>query len=313
MALKISRISKLHDRTWLFRDLEFEAAKGTVSCIFTDNTEAARHLLELVAGRSTPNGGDVSLDGLRPDLLTAKEGNGVNILGVRIGRSANASIGSRIEATLENADAGTLFLLDEPFAGRTRSERENIAGAIMRASTEKGATVIFTSLDFKDALEFADNTFVLLNGNGEQFAPPQEIYERPASLAVARTVGRNNLLEARRLTSTKKDTPEFITIDGEHRLFAERTDKHSLGAINRNVTLAIRPEQISISFGASFPEDNLLKATVARVHPMGPTTRVTLDCSGLLLEALVLRLVGLNIGDECMVGLPPDRLQVLAA
>jgi ABC-type Fe3+/spermidine/putrescine transport system ATPase subunit len=83
--------------------------------------------------------------------------------------------------------------------------------------------------------------------------------------------------------------------------------------LNQNINLMIRPEQISISFGASFPEDNLLKATVSAVTPMGATTRVELDCDGLRLEALVLRLVGLNIGEECMVGLPPDRIIVLRA
>jgi hypothetical protein len=30
-----------------------------------------------------------------------------------------------------------------------------------------------------------------------------------------------------------------------------------------------------------------------------------------MLKAMVLRLVGLNVGDECMVGLPPDRILVL--
>jgi hypothetical protein len=40
-------------------------------------------------------------------------------------------------------------------------------------------------------------------------------------------------------------------------------------------------------------------------------TLVELNADGLKLEALVLRLVGLNIGDECMVGLPPDRIMTL--
>jgi hypothetical protein len=31
----------------------------------------------------------------------------------------------------------------------------------------------------------------------------------------------------------------------------------------------------------------------------------------LTLEAMVLRLVGLNIGDECVVGLPTDRILIL--
>ena len=63
-------------------------------------------------------------------------------------------------------------------------------------------------------------------------------------------------------------------------------------------------------WGASFPEDNLLKATVKKIQFLGGTTLVDLDAEGLVLQALVLRVVGLNPGDECMVGLPPDRIQI---
>jgi ABC-type Fe3+/spermidine/putrescine transport system ATPase subunit len=98
---------------------------------------------------------------------------------------------------------------------------------------------------------------------------------------------------------------------GEHRLLTDKVDKNLLGTIHQNTTLAIRPEHISISFGASFPEDNLLKAKITSVTFNGATTSIHLDADGLKLEALVLRLVGLNVGDECMVGLPPDRILVL--
>ena len=41
-------------------------------------------------------------------------------------------------------------------------------------------------------------------------------------------------------------------------------------------------------------------------------TLVRLDADGLELEALVLRLIGLSVGEECMVGLPPNRITVLS-
>ena len=66
-----------------------------------------------------------------------------------------------------------------------------------------------------------------------------------------------------------------------------------------------------MSFGASFPEDNLLKAVVSRIDFLGPVTQVQLDANGLFLNALVFRLVGLDVGQECMIGLPPDRIKVL--
>ena len=118
--------------------------------------------------------------------------------------------------------------------------------------------------------------------------------------SVTRTQGNNRALKD---GSVK---PKNFTFD-----FVE-VDLRGLGAINKNAWLAIRPEQVVLSFGASFPEDNLLKGTIANIRFSGPSTYVTLDCSGISLEAMVTRLIGLNIGDECMVGLPPDRIRVLA-
>ena len=95
-------------------------------------------------------------------------------------------------------------------------------------------------------------------------------------------------------------------------MLAGKTNKARLGALNRNLRLAIRPEHISIAFGASFPDDNLIKAVVTRVKFLGPSTLVSLDAGGLELEALVMRLVGLEPRGECMLGLPPDRIMVFA-
>ncbi len=190
------------------------------------------------------------------------------------------------------------------------SECEALAEKIRNVARNREVSVLFASNDFEQILLACDRAAVIVRGEIKQTGAPSEIYERPESRVVAAVTGRHNLFEARRLTSSKAEIPEFHTIDGGHRLFAQRIERGALGALNQNVTLAIRPEQISISFGASFPEDNLLKATVRRIQSLGPTTLIELDAGGLRLDALVLRVVGLNVGDECMVGLPPDRIQI---
>jgi ABC-type sugar transport system ATPase subunit len=119
------------------------------------------------------------------------------------------------------------------------------------------------------------------------------------------------LIAARSVTSSHSEMPEFQTLDGAHRLFIDKNKKDSHKITDQNVTLAIRPEHVSISFGASFPEDNLVKAKITNIIFQGANTIIKLDANGLELEALVLRLVGLNVGEECMVGLPPDRILVL--
>jgi ABC-type sulfate/molybdate transport systems ATPase subunit len=316
MTLQVSKLSKRQGNHWLFRDVEFDVASGETFGIFGPNNSGKREILDLIAGTEKPNGGSITVSGAESsggNVHFYHSENAGSVVSRLFGKRPENSpiVSSDLSAFLSETQAGFL-LFDEPFRDLDRLEREKI-GAIFREARDAGRSVIFTSSNFDDMLEFADRVCVMTAGYVEQTAPPQEIYDEPSSVAVAAVVGRSNLIAARRLTSSKSDTPEYITINGEHRLFTRRTAKASLGALNQNISLMIRPEQISISFGASFPEDNLLKATVSAVTPMGATTRVELDCDGLHLEALVLRLVGLNVGEECMVGLPPDRIIVLRA
>ena len=166
--------------------------------------------------------------------------------------------------------------IDPSIRGELQNELRNIA--------VEDRIVLFSSSDFEQIAAVCDRVAVIDAGQIQQIGTPQEVYERPSSIAVASSVGVNNLMLARRLTSSTAEMPEFITIDGEHRLFAHSARIAKLGAINSNVTLAVHPEQLSIAFGASFPEDNLLKAVVTDIQFLGPTTMVELNAAGLKLK-----------------------------
>jgi ABC-type Fe3+/spermidine/putrescine transport system ATPase subunit len=189
--------------------------------------------------------------------------------------------------------------------------REECFTAVRRAARSRGRIVIFASSDFQQIAAVADDVAVLSGGSVIQTGTPQQVYEEPKTIAVTRLTGECNLLKARRLTSSDEALPEFFTVDGGHRIFAQTTEKNRLGAINQTVTLAIRPEQVAMSMGASFPEDNLLRGVVSAIKFRGATSLVEFDAAGLKVEARVFRIVGLNVGDECMLGLPPHRILIL--
>jgi ABC-type Fe3+/spermidine/putrescine transport system ATPase subunit len=176
---------------------------------------------------------------------------------------------------------------------------------------ESGISAIFASANYQDIFAICDSAALFQGSEMIQTGTPRELYEHPVNAFAASFLGENNLIPALRVSFNNQPTPVFKTMAGGHVLQTGQTDKRSLGAFTSQILLAVRPEHISISFGASFPEDNLIKAVITGVRYLGATTRVTLDADGLALEALVLRLVGLNVGDECMVGLPPDRILVL--
>lgn len=289
MPIKVDNLSKRSGNQWLYRDVSLDIADGEVFAIFGPNGSGKRELLKELSNDSLFGGSKASLI-------------------ARLFRPETVAGAINFDRSKIDGSSGPIFL-DSPFSGLDDGKRRDLAESL-KAKTDP---VVFSTTSFDEVLLAADRAAVLASGYVQQTGTPRELYHEPVNTLVASLTGPCNLVEARRLTSSKADLPEFQTIDGEHRLFTQRTELRGLGAINSNAWLAIRPEQVILSFGASFPEDNLIKGTIADINFAGPATYVTLDCTGLTLQAMVTRLIGLNIGDECMVGLPPDRLRVLAS
>jgi ABC-type Fe3+/spermidine/putrescine transport system ATPase subunit len=321
MPLKIENLSKRYEQNRVLRNVSFEAKTGEILGIFGVTGAGKSTLLRVISGAEKCNGGTIHHNESDVTLLSCDERD------FQFPRVTNDSFWQKLfksdkksaladgegqvlalNEALENANS--VLLLDDSFCYMDRLLRHENYQKLKTTAREKNLIVLIATNDFDEAMRLCDRVVVLDKGQVLQTGRPDEIYLNPASSRVAYVSGRNNLIEARRITSTKIETPEFQTIKGEHRLFTDKTDKSRFAAINQNNILTIRPEHISISFGASFPEDNLLKATITDVRFQGATTLVVLDANGLRLEALVLRLVGLNIGEECVVGLPPDRILV---
>lgn len=322
MSLKVSNLSKKYEERWVLRDVSFEARAGEVTGIFGATSAGKTTLIRILSGKESCSSGTLYEDTREITKLSCDE-RGFHLPALKNDSFWKSLFKTDKQSELSDGDGQILalehsldaaegvLLLDDTFCFMDRQKRDIYFSRLREVTKEKNLTVIFATNDFEEVFAACDTVAVLSKGEIKQFGTPREVYENPANARIADTTGRNNLILARRLTSNKAELPEFQTLVGEHRLFTARADKHALGALNQNVCLAIRPEHISISFGASFPEDNLLKATIAEIHYKGATTLIKLNAGNLFLEALVLRLVGLNIGDECMVGLPPDRILVL--
>lgn len=308
MELKVSTVSKRIGDRWILRDISFTVKEGEVLGIYGQTGAGKSVLLRILAGLEASNGGDIASAGPLTLFPAAERGGLAAVFRPKSQENAGSSL-LGLATAIRGAEG--VLLLDDVFSSLDERESDEAARLIRDASSERGLVVVMATSRYDDIMRACDTVAVINHSYLRQMGTPKEVYEEPASVDVAALVGRCNLIEARRLTSTKKESPEFQTIKGGHRLYARRTEKRELGAINQNVHLAIRPEQISVSFGASFPEDNLLRATITGIRFFGCVTYLNLDAEGLVLEALVPKVIGLNIGDECLVALPPDRVIVL--
>lgn len=311
MTLKVSAISKRFGNNWAVRDASFEVGRGTIFGICGPSGSGKSTILRILAGKEKASSGSFDLDGTPISSIAVceahNEGSFLNIFGGRK-EPGGAERTKAIKEAIGSDAAVVIF--DESFSHLDDREKLDRFAEIRAAAEAR--YILYATASFDDVLLICDQAMILDHGEVIQTGSPEDIYCQPDSFRTANLTGRINLFEARRLSSSKAPVPEFQTLQGEHRLTAGQTDKARLGALNQNVLLGIRPEYVSISFGASFPEDNLLKATITGVRFLGPNTLVECDAGGLRIDALVMRLVGLSPGDECMLGMPPERISVFA-
>jgi ABC-type Fe3+/spermidine/putrescine transport system ATPase subunit len=202
-----------------------------------------------------------------------------------------------------------LLLFDEPLSNLDVSLREETRGELRELVTRLGLTAVYVTHDQEEAFALCDRISVMVGGRLMQTGKPRELYEQPADIAVARFLGRNNLIRAMRLSSSKTSVGEFKTLEGGHTLHLPV--KHDdLAPLNKPVCLAIRPEHVQLSTN-DYGGENSLRAKVREIVFAGATSTVRVDAGGLLLEALVLRADGLEVNQPCNVVLSPDHLSLL--
>jgi len=321
MALIIKNLFKKFDENWIIKDVSLEVKRGEILGVFGVVGVGKSTLLRSIAGNIETDGGAVFFDA--DDVIDAdcpkrefplpnltNDNFWKNVFKTETPSELSDGVGQvlALENSLQTAE--TVLLLDNQFCFMDRETREENCRKLRKTVKEKNLAVIFATNDYNEIFQICDLVAVLHDGEIKQTGTPRQIYENPNSAVVARVTGRNNLIDAEFLDSGDSKMPEFETVDGKHRLHAGKFIENKNADAGKSVMLAIRPEHISISFGASFPGDNLLKAKITGINYLGATTLIELDAQGLTLQALVLRLVGLQIGDECMVGLPPDRIFV---
>jgi sn-glycerol 3-phosphate transport system ATP-binding protein len=82
-----------------------------------------------------------------------------------------------------------LFLFDEPLSNLDASLRVQMRAEIRQLQRRLGVTSLYVTHDQVEAMTLGDRLLVLHQGVPVQFAPPMEIFERPATTYVAGFIG----------------------------------------------------------------------------------------------------------------------------
>ena len=202
-----------------------------------------------------------------------------------------------------------LLLFDEPLSNLDVALREETRSELRELVTRLGLTAVYVTHDQEEAFALCDRIAVMVGGRILQTDNPRDLYQKPSQISVARFLGRNNLIEVMRLSSSKSNIAEFKTIEGGHTLRLP-VQQNELLPLNKPCFLAIRPEHVIINRRTT-ADENSLAARIRSIDFAGATSSIKLNANGLPLEVLVLQWDGLSVGNDCVVTLPAERLLLL--
>jgi putative spermidine/putrescine transport system ATP-binding protein len=179
-----------------------------------------------------------------------------------------------------------------------------------------GVTFVYVTHDQGEALTMSDRVAVFNDGEVEQIAPVEQLYEAPANRFVAGFVGDETVLTgvigagAGSFVSTSSAPGcEFILPGGEC-WQALNVNAAPPGAA---VIASIRPERIAAHFTRPAASTNVLRATVVDMIYFGDHQRLRCEIAGQALATAKLPLRGgppPQPGQDVWLHFPPGHLRV---
>jgi multiple sugar transport system ATP-binding protein len=167
----------------------------------------------------------------------------------------------------------SLFLMDEPLSNLDAQLRVHTRAEIGRLQRQLGITTIYVTHDQVEAMTMSDRVAVMRNGKLQQFAPPQEVYARPANAFVGGFIGSPamNFLEG----TLQRSNGNISVLLGDQHLALDASvleQRPRLGAYGEGrVIVGIRPESIQdAALVPDAPRDHLLHGTVELREALGP-------------------------------------------
>jgi len=143
-----------------------------------------------------------------------------------------------------------ILLMDEPLSNLDARLRLQTREEIRRIQRETGITTVFVTHDQEEAMSISDMIVVMKDGSLQQMGKPQEVYDYPKNLFVAKFLG----------------TPPINVFKGEVRegkLYIGEDAVLDVAVSNRKVYVGIRPE------GFVLNENGTLKCSLNGVEVMG--------------------------------------------
>ncbi|WP_374384165.1 ABC transporter ATP-binding protein [Dongia sp.] len=174
-----------------------------------------------------------------------------------------------------------VFLFDEPLSNLDAKLRVEMRTELKKLHQRLGTTIVYVTHDQIEAMTLATRIAIMRDGIVQQFAPPQEIYERPANLYVAGFIGSPGMNFLHGTIEGSDGGSSFrLAEDGNGQPAHLPLPAHIVGGAKpgQAVVLGIRPETISLALGQPSVASGIaeIAALIDVLEPTGADTLASL-------------------------------------
>ena len=241
----------------------------------------------------------------------------VNMAGLEHRHPQQLSGGQQQRIALARALARdpSVLLLDEPFSAVDQQTRRKLMRELVRLRGRLHMPVILVTHDLDEARLLADRICILHHGRSLQTTAPEALMSRPASAAIARLLGLENIYTGRIVRHEAARNLSFMQWDGQLLEIPLRSDL----APGTEVDWVIPAESVILhrrdrpSLGE---RENPVKGTIEEFLPLGEFAQVTIVLGGerrlqLSVPTHVARRNGLEKGGPIGVSLRADAIHLM--
>lgn len=188
------------------------------------------------------------------------------------------------------------FLMDEPLGALDAEFRELMALELRALHDRMGATTVYVTHDQLEAMQMGDKIVVMNHGVVEQFGRPQDIYDWPATIFVARFIGSPamNLLGFEGAVDAGAG---HVTL-AEAQIAIPEMIQGTRGAL----ALGVRPEHVKLMDDAPY------RGRITAVEYLGTTQIITLDSAHGPIKARISSNTAVQIGQTTGLQFDPRSI-----
>lgn len=187
-----------------------------------------------------------------------------------------------------------VLLLDEPLGALDLKLRKEMQTELKKMQQALGITFIFVTHDQEEALTMSDTIVVMNGGLIQQIGRPEDIYNEPKNAFVAEFIGESNILDGIMLDDY------LVEIMGYK---FKCVDKGF--AMNENVDVVIRPEDIEISK----QNNNKIEGYVESVIFKGVHYEMIIDATGFKFKVHSTKME--PVGTKVYLDVEPENIHIM--